>query len=273
MNPQKLTLGFLTIADVPPADVVRNGAKAGFDAVGLRVTGRYVGDPWFDVIGNRETIRDIRNAADNSIIRLSNVAGFYLDGITTLKDCIPVFQTSAELGIRLMVQGCFDPDEERLVASLRAHCKEAAAHGIRVGIEFMQASAVRTLSQAVKLIDRVGSDNAGLVIDALHLSRSDDSLQALARIPSRDIFLFQICDAVREKPTDVTYMEEALNGRLYPGTGELPLADMLACIPAGTEIECEMPCASDRGLPAQQRAERAFRHTSEFLARQTNTER
>ena len=266
-----LTLGFLTIADIPPADVVRTGADAGFDAVGLRVTGRSVGDPWFDIVGNREAIAEIRQAADARGIRLSNVAGYYLDGVSTLGDCVPVFETSAELGIPLMVQGCFDPDEERLVASLRAHCAEARRHGIRVGIEFMRASTVRTLSDAVTLLDRVDADNAGLVIDALHLSRSGDSLDDVAALPPELVYLFQICDAVREKPGNLTYMQEALNGRLYPGCGELPLAQMLACVPPGVEIECEMPCASDIELLALERATRALTRTRTFLAQHALT--
>lgn len=260
-----LTLGFLTIADVPPVAVVQAAARAGYRAAGLRITGRAVGDPWYPVLGDACVMAQLRDTAAATGVQLSNVSGYYLDGRTTLRDSEPVFQAAQALGIPLMVQGCFDADEDRLVRVLRAHCARAQDAGMRVGIEFMRASAVKSLREAQRLLERVDAPNVGLVIDALHCMRSGDGVEALGDVSQEQICLFQVCDAVAEKPADVTYMQEALHGRLYAGEGALPLLLMLQALPPGVEIECEMPCVADRELPARVRAQLAWDATQALL--------
>lgn len=54
---RRLTLGFLNCAEVARQDLVSVAADAGFESVGIRITGRRIGDPYAEVIGNQFPIR------------------------------------------------------------------------------------------------------------------------------------------------------------------------------------------------------------------------
>ena len=75
----------------------------------------------------------------------------------------------------------------------------------------------------------------------------------------------QICDASADMPgpTDTpALIREARTGRLLPGEGVLPLAELVAALPAGAPLAIEAPCWATADLPAPERAKRAFRALS-----------
>ena len=52
-----LTFGFLNLnyppaANAPPLEVIEAAAAAGFDSVGVRITGRRLEDPYVDIVRN-----------------------------------------------------------------------------------------------------------------------------------------------------------------------------------------------------------------------------
>src|SRR5207253_7712709 len=70
-----------------------------------------------------------------------------------------------------------------------------------------------------------------------------------------------ICDASADMPgpTDTpALIREARTGRLLPGEGVLPLAELVAALPAGAPLAIEAPCGATADLPAPDRAKRAF---------------
>ena len=85
-----LTLGYLTLEDVPPADLVDAAAAAGFEAVGIRITGRHKTDPYFPVVGHPEKIREIRRRLDDTGVRLSNIGAYYVSQHTKAEDFQPI---------------------------------------------------------------------------------------------------------------------------------------------------------------------------------------
>ena len=54
-------------------------------------------------------------------------------------------------------------------------------------------------------------------------------------------------------------MREARTGRLLPGEGVLPLAALVKALPATTPLSVEAPVRATAGLPALERARRAYR--------------
>ncbi|HWO05672.1 MAG TPA: hypothetical protein VNQ54_12810, partial [Methylomirabilota bacterium] len=75
----------------------------------------------------------------------------------------------------------------------------------------------------------------------------------------------QICDASADvpAPTDTrALIREARTGRLLPGEGALPLAELVAALPAGVPLAIEAPCRATAELPAVERARRAYRALS-----------
>jgi sugar phosphate isomerase/epimerase len=71
----------------------------------------------------------------------------------------------------------------------------------------------------------------------------------------------QVCDAGPDMPapTDTpALIREARTGRLLPGEGVLPVADIVKALPADLPLAIEAPCRATAGLPAIERARRAY---------------
>jgi sugar phosphate isomerase/epimerase len=60
-------------------------------------------------------------------------------------------------------------------------------------------------------------------------------------------------------------IREARTGRLLPGEGVLPLAALVKALPATTPLSVEAPVRATAGLPALERAHRAYRTMRELL--------
>jgi sugar phosphate isomerase/epimerase len=106
-----------------------------------------------------------------------------------------------------------------------------------------------------------------VLIDALHLWRSGGTPADVAGLDPRRISAYvQLCDARGPRPATGALRQEARGGRHYPGTGDIPLAQILDALPEGLPLAVEVPRAQDAGLPVIERARRAGEATRRFLA-------
>jgi sugar phosphate isomerase/epimerase len=120
-----------------------------------------------------------------------------------------------------------------------------------------------SLAHAASIVAKAKRSNASVLIDALHFSRSG-GLPAHGLDPAL-LRYAQICDACPDMPgpTDTpALIREAHTGRLLPGEGVLPLAELVAALPAGVRLAIEAPCRAIADLPTLERARRAFRALS-----------
>lgn len=262
-----LTLGYLTFADLPPADLVSAARAGGFDGVSLRIAGRFKTDPFFDVVGNAGAVKEIGRRLSGEGVRLSSVSGYYVSPSTTTSDFQAIVDIAAELGAPYIVANRHEPDDARYVPLMQFYCDAAAAVGIRVAVEFMRYSACPTLASALTAIERVGRANFGVLCDPLHLARSGGTPADIARAPRDRIYLAQLCDGRGPAPQTIEgLMTEARTGRLPPGEGDLPLYDYLSALPQDFEIEIEVPRPSD-GSTAAERARVLGEQCRAYLAR------
>jgi sugar phosphate isomerase/epimerase len=79
-----------------------------------------------------------------------------------------------------------------------------------------------------------------VVIDAMHLFRSNGTLEALRLVPPQQIAYAQLCD-VPLHPRHDDYLKEACFERRIPGEGGLPLAEFCAALPRDIVIGIEVP--------------------------------
>ena len=262
-----LTLGYLTLEDVSPAELVSVAGAAGFEAVGIRITGRKKADPYFPIVGHRDAVREIKRRLDDTGVRLSNIGAYYVTPDIGAADFAPIVDIAAELGAPLIVANNHDTDPRHYFETMASYCDLAAKAGIRLVLEFMRYSQATSLEHALRILDALGRNNFGLLADPLHLSRSGGHPSDL-RVQADRIFLAQLCDAKGPPPTsiaDITH--EARNGWLNPGDGDLPLGAFIDALPLGIELECEVPQTRLAGLPAVERARRVALTCRSFLTR------
>jgi sugar phosphate isomerase/epimerase len=101
-----------------------------------------------------------------------------------------------------------------------------------------------------------------VLADILHLTRSGGTPDDMLDYPARLFPYVQICGAhgAGAAPDAATARAEAVNARLMPGEGDLPVREFTECIPAGAIISVESPLAG-LGNPADPAA-----HAADLLA-------
>jgi len=265
---RSLTLAHLALG-ASPAATIDAAADAEFGAVGLRICARRPGDPYAGepILGNPVTARALRDRAAAHGIRLSNISAYQFYADVGWDDVAPAIDATAELGAPILVANGFDPDTGRFTALLARYCEAAAASGIQVALEFLPYSAVRTLDDALRIVEATGAENAGVLLDALHLERSGGVPADIARIPAKRVAFAQLCDAKRwtGPRTDEALQNEARTARLPAGTGELPLYAFLDALPAGTEIEYEVARADMARASPLEKARAAHEDAQRFM--------
>ena len=110
--------------------------------------------------------------------------------------------------------------------------------------------------------------NASVLVDALHFSRSGGIPAHIAQVDPALFRYAQICDASPDMPgpgDTQALVREARTGRLLPGEGVLPLAELVAALPDTVPLAVEAPCRATADLPAVERAQRAYRTLSALL--------
>ena len=129
-------------------------------------------------------------------------------------------ESAAYLGAHRVDVNGNDPDAARLTDQFAALCALCAEHGLGVGLEFMMSTQIKTLGDALALIERSGADNATVTVDALHLARSGGSPRDVAELDSAQISYVQLYDGPAQPPGQ-GYAREAAAERMLPGAGEL----------------------------------------------------
>lgn len=243
-----LTFGFLNLNTLPtgtasPYDTLAAAAQGGFNSVGLRVTGRRVEDAFAELVGSHSKITSLRRSAVESGMRISSVTGYGFFPDIGLEHHERILETAAELGCKLMLLNVYYQDQSAFVHELARLGECAGLYGVRVALEFMPFSGLRTIHDAEKAIDLAQCAHIGHVIDALHLMRSGGTPYDVKGVDPKRIFLGQLCDAKWKsvQPSDDELAAEARLYREYPGKGDAPLYDLLSALPQNLEIEVEVP--------------------------------
>ena len=262
-----LGMGYLTLGDLDPFEMVKAAAAAGFEATGLRLTGHRPGDPWpFDPSDPGHVAR-MRELAAQEGIAVANVCTYRFTPETAPADYADVLRACRELGIGTMIANAACPDTALTSRNLGAVADIAAECGVRIALEFIPVSTVPDLATAQHIVEAAGRPNLGIAVDALHLARSGGTPRDLAEVPPDRLFLVQLCDGPATAPQGEELYREMRAGRLLPGEGAFDLRALLRAMPPAAEIEVEVPNGNFAHLSPVARASRARLGTMAFLER------
>ena len=249
--PRPLALCHFTAVEVEPPAFVDLAARAGFAAVSLMIQFPRAYRPGFPMTGDTRMRRKTRQRLDATGVTLFDAATCRLEPDTGLEDFRAMVETAAYLGARRVDVNGNDPDASRLTDQFAALCALCAEHGLGVGIEFMMSTQVRTLADALALIERSGAGNAAVTVDALHLARSGGSPQDVAALDAAQIAYVQLCDGPAQPPGP-GYAREAAAERLLPGDGDLPVQALVDAVGPDVMLGVEAPSRrrAEQGIPA-----------------------
>src|SRR5262245_21943557 len=263
-----LSLAHLTVIDAHPLELIDAAAAGQFDAIGLRIVPPMRTDTIVPVIGDEELLRRIEVRLADTGIELLDVEAIWLGPDSDVGRLEPALAVAQRLGAGNVLVVGNDPDTARVTDNFAALAELAGRHQLKVGLEFIPYCQTSTVQGAQSIVKASGQPNAGVLVDALHLVRSGGGPDDVRRLEPHSILYGQICDAHAERPpTTEALRHEARGGRLYPGQGRLPLAEILDALPGGLPLGVEAPCPDYGHLPVVERGRICGAITRQFLDR------
>ena len=264
-NNRPLGIAHFSCIDVPPLEFVRLAGEIGYAAVGLRLHPAFQGAPFYTLRPGSAEMRSVKVALQQARIAVYDIEFVVIDEAFSASELLPVLESAGELGARRLSVCGDDPDRGRFIDNLTALAALAGEFGMGVDLEIMPWRRIGTLASAVEAAEGTRRANVGVLIDALHLSRSGAVPADLKSVSKGLIQSVQLCDAVAERPADdAALVVEARGGRLLPDEGALPLRDLLGVVPLGARLSVEVP---NTGLPAREHAKALFDATIALLGR------
>lgn len=262
-----LSLAHLTVIDADPLTLIDAGAIGGFDAIGLRIVPPLPGDSIVPVVGDVVLQRRIKERLSATGLRILDIEAIWLTPQTQADDLRPALDVGAELGARYVLTVGFDVEPGRLLDNFGRLCALANARGLRPMLEFIPYATIADLRSAHSLLRQAAPQDAGLLVDALHLSRSGGHPADIARYDPGLFSYIHLCDAPAAPPPVSGLRAEARGERLYPGLGELWLDAFLDAFAPDTPVGIEAPSVALATLPPAERARRAGEATRRMLER------
>jgi sugar phosphate isomerase/epimerase len=259
-----LSLDHLTAFDAQPPELVSIAAELGCQHVSLWTQTPLAGN--FPIV-DRHNLAETRRRLDDTGVSLVSIECFNLMPDVRVDDFLPALELGAALGGRAALAINYaDPDESRCADNFARLAALAGSLGLVVNIEFISMGCVRTLADAVRLIERSGASNTGINADLLHVVRSGGSPDDIRTTAPDLIGYAQICDGPLVLPEELKDIE-GMQQRQVPGAGEFPVTAFLKSLPPGTVVGIEVPqrALREAGVSPLERARLAVEATRRSL--------
>ena len=220
---------------VSPADMVSIAADAGYNSVGLWVA---PGDNW-----HSSTTGEVSAALHQSGIIALDVEVIWLQpGGKPDPMHHEIIAIGGEIGAKNCLIVSSEPDRDITKYLYEDLCVHAERAGMRACLEYMAITEVKTLDDALEIVNAVNHPAGGILVDPFHHERVGHSPEKIGEIPLHWLSYAQLCDMPqRGTITDPdNYFVDAIDGRLAPGEGSIPVAEMARALPPDLPISLEI---------------------------------
>lgn len=239
------SLAYLTVPELSATQMIDIASSAGYRHVGLRLHPPRPGMHTHGLVDDKILLDEAMSRCRETGVTALDIEFIWLEPDFDARRHERLGEVAAQLGARSLLVGARDPDAARLASSYGSLCEVMLPYGLSVELEFIPflGSTVRDIGAAQRLIEAAASPaNAGVLVDAIHLARSNGTLDQVAALPRKWLHYAQLCDAPLQAPaTEEEMAAFAGTARLAPGEGELDLKGLLASLPAGLPISLEVP--------------------------------
>lgn len=229
---RQFSLAYLAVLDTPPRQMIEIAAETGYDFVSLRIAPVTPEERRFPYTTDPALVADVIGALDECGVSVLDVELLRTDPGVEVKDFTTFAEVAAEMGARHIVTQIPDPDRARAIELFGQACDLAAGHGMTADLEFIPWSPTSDLDAAVDIVTQAARPNGGVLVDALHFSRSQSSLERLAELPTELFNVVQLCDARNQtSPSDEELIRVARSDREPPGLGDIDLSALVNTLP------------------------------------------
>ncbi len=260
----------LCVFGLPPVEFVELAADLDcrFIATGLVPTAYNPHDyPTWSLRDDPTLRREMIAAMQARDVSISLCEGFGVRRGADVSEYAADLEVMNELGVKRINVVSIDRDLNRTLDQFAKLAGMADAFGIETTIE-IGPGPIPNLAAALTAVRHVGKANFRLLIDTMHFCRSGSGAADIAALDPNVIGYVQLCD-VPLISKHATYMDEALHERMVPGTGELPLLDILSVLPRDVVLGLEVPQRSlaEAGVGTRERVSRCVQAARQLLSR------
>ena len=269
----RLGIEMLCVFGMPPIEYVHLVADLGCRYITTGMVGfaplKVLGYQPFSLRDDAQLRRDLLAAMDDRGVSISLGEGLLIAPGVDVRSYTADLDIMAELRIPRINTVSLEADRARTFDELAVLTDLAAERGILTSVEPVVGLSIADLPTALAAVEHVGRDEISLLIDTMHVARSGAEVDDLRSLPPERIGHIQLCDVPLRSTKEHHYAEEAMYHRLPPGEGELPLAEMLAALPADRVVGLEVPMRSraEAGVSAHDRLLPCVKAARELLAR------
>lgn len=267
MNP--IGIDMQTVFALPPLEHLRLAAELGCSSISTGLTSfgfNPQGYPPSSLRDDAPLRREVIAAMADLGVVIGLGEGCNVRPLTDVRDLAADLDVMQELGVRLVNTVSLDPDLDRSFDQFATLAEMVEARDMRSSVELCPILTVDSLETALAAVRHAGRDSFGLLIDTLHFHRSGARPADLAALDPALISYIQLCDGPLTSRFP-QYSDETME-RMVPGDGELPLAEILALVPADVIVSVEVPQRglAEAGVGPRERAARCVDGTRRLLA-------
>ena len=266
----------LTLLGMPPVQHVLLAAELGCVSISTGLSGLPLAQfgypdfapyPAWSLEHDPALRREVKAALSDTGVHIGLAEGFRVRTDADLRERAAALDIVAELGALRVNAVSMEPDMVRTYEQLAVLAEMVNARGMKFIIEFAPPNAINTLSAAIAAAEYVGRGRCQIMLDSMHFFRSGATVEDISRLDPTLIGYAQLCDAPMISK-GASYMQEAMFSRMVPGTGELPLREWIAALPAELEIGLEVPMIAElqAGVSVRDHAARVIRAARELGA-------
>ncbi|MEO8266634.1 MAG: TIM barrel protein [Ilumatobacteraceae bacterium] len=226
-----LVMSHFTLArHYPIEDRIAAAAAAGIAGIGL-----YVGD-WDRQLGEGMTLVRLQELLDRHGVLLAEIEAIQIwdvdgaGGHRTRRFLDLAWQLADQIGSRyLQVIGPYHQPLPEAIEQFGIICDRAAGYDMKVGLEFLPFSNVRTATDAMSIVGAADRANGGVCVDIWHHRRGADDTAMIEAIPADKVMAIQINDGPMTPQLD-DYKQDCLQNRVAPGEGEMHVVEFVAML-------------------------------------------
>ena len=225
----QFSLAHLSLLDKSVLEFIQIAERAGYDYVSPRLATQLPTEPLDDVVGNRQKIKDIQNYLADSPIEIFDIEILKITSHTPIVDTFaPVFETAKAIGAKHAVAQIHMDDDTIPYDNVHTFCDLAHACDITVSFEMLPWSTLSSVAKTVDFLNQLPHQNVAILLDLLHVYRTNTSLTCLQNIPDDYLHFVHLCDANGDWQMNFDDQKYIARENRYPaGMGQMPVMDYL----------------------------------------------